>query len=114
MPDEDKVEARGQEVSSSLEAEQEAAIAGVQAAVSDHIIVKVSLSFPPPGAESRGQGGQLGGGAGPGRHLHREAVAAQGEQRDGERDRGHHREPAGEERILAILTKSYLRCIFRA
>ena len=34
-PDEVKVEARGQEVSSTTEADQEAAIAGVQAAVSD-------------------------------------------------------------------------------
>ena len=85
-PEEVKVEARGQEVSSSLEAEQEAAIAGVQAAVSDHIITRFASHFLLPGAESRSQGGQLGGGAGPGRHLHREAMAAQGEQRDGERD----------------------------
>ena len=43
-PDEVKVEARGQEVSSSTEADQEAAIAGVQAAVSDPILVIVVSS----------------------------------------------------------------------
>ena len=46
-PDEVKVEARGQEVSSSVEADQEAAIAGVQAAVSDHMIVQVAISCSP-------------------------------------------------------------------
>ena len=46
-PDEVKVEARGQEVSSSVEADQEAAIAGVQAAVSDHMIVQVVISCIP-------------------------------------------------------------------
>ena len=46
-PDEVKVEARGQEVSSSVEADQEAAIAGVQAAVSDHMIVQVVISSSP-------------------------------------------------------------------
>ena len=46
-PDEVKVEPRGQEVSSSLEADQEAAIAGVQAAVSDLTVnVGLSLIFP--------------------------------------------------------------------
>ena len=46
-PDEVKVEARGQEVSSSTEADQEAAIAGVQAAVSDPILVIVVPSCEP-------------------------------------------------------------------
>ena len=46
-PDEVKVEARGQEVSSSTEADQEAAIAGVQAAVSDPMIVNVVPSCDP-------------------------------------------------------------------
>ena len=76
-PDEVKVEARGQEVSSSTEADQEAAIAGVQAAVSDPMIVNVvpSCDLSLTGAESRCEGGQPGGGPGQGRHLHCEAVA---------------------------------------
>ena len=75
-PDEVKVEARGQEVSSSTEADQEAAIAGVQAAVSDPILVIVVIvSLSLTGAESWCEGGQPGGGPGQGRHLHCEAVA---------------------------------------